>query len=178
MKEMNINNFSQKQNRSGYRAQAMVEFAIVMPVLLVLLFGIIELGRVMFIYTAMTNASREASRFASAVGFNDNTYYKKYQYCSAIRNAAKNSAFLMNLQDSNIVIEYDHGPSTAVFDTCPSGVANDPTIVVKNGQDRVKVTVSASYLPLVQLIPISERTITSSSARTILGFTQVGPSYP
>lgn len=170
--------YSQKRKKSSRRAQAMVEFAIALPVLLLLLLGIMEVGRVMFIYTAMTNASREASRFAAAVGFNDNTYYKKYQYCSAIREAAKNSAFLMNLQDSNIVIEYDHGPSTAVFDTCPSGVANDPTIVVKDGKDRVKVTVSADYLPLVKLIPISARTITSSSARTILGFTQVGPSYP
>lgn len=172
---MTVKSLFQKQNKPGYRAQAMVEFAIAMPVLFLLLFGIIEIGRVLFIYTAMTNASRESSRFASAIGINDNTYYKKYQYCSAIRAAAKNSAFLMNLQDSNIVIEYDHGPGTAVFDTCPSGVANDPTIVVKTGTDRVKVTVSADYVPLVQLIPIGARTIISSSARTILGFTQVGP---
>ena len=175
---MAMKTFSRKRKKSGYHAQAMVEFAIALPVLLLLLFGIIEIGRVMFIYTALTNASREASRFASAIGINDNTYYKKYQYCSAIRGAAKNSAFLVNLQDSNIVIEYDHGPSTSVFDTCPSGVTNDPTIVVKTGTDRVKVTVSTNYLPLVRLIPISARTITSSSARTILGFTQVGPSYP
>lgn len=172
---MTVKSLFQKQNKPGHRAQAMVEFAIAMPVLFLLLFGIIEIGRVLFIYTAMTNASRESSRFASAIGINDNTYYKKYQYCSAIRTAAKNSAFLMNLQDSNIVIEYDHGPGTAVFDTCPSGVANDPTIVVAMGVDRVKVTVSADYVPLVQLIPIGARTIISSSARTILGFTQVGP---
>ena len=38
---MNINNFSQKRNKSGYRAQAMVGFAIALPILLVLLFGIL-----------------------------------------------------------------------------------------------------------------------------------------
>jgi len=153
----------------------MVEFAIILPILVALVIGIIEVGRIMIIYAAVTNASREAVRFGSAVGFNDTTYYRKYQYCAGIRDAAKRSAFLANVQDSNIVIEYDHGPSTSAFDTCPSGVTKDTTIVVTTGQDRVKVTVTATYTPITSLIPISSRTITSVSARTILGFVDVSP---
>lgn len=159
------------------RAQAMVEFALVLPLLMALMLGIFEFGRIVFIYSSVTNASREAVRFGSAIGFEDNTYYRKYQYCSAIREDAKESSFLAVLQDSDIVIEYDHGPGTAVFDTCPVGVARDTTIVVNTGQDRVKVTVSASYSPLTKLLPIGTQTITSSSTRTILGYANVGP-YP
>jgi len=169
------NNSSRKNRFPGARAQAMVEFAIVMPLLLALLIGIMEFGRMVFIYTAVTNSSREAVRFASAIGFNDNTYYRKYQYCSAIRDVAKRYAFLMNLSDSNIVIEYDHGPGTSVFDTCPSGTTNDNTIVVKTGTDRVKVTVNANYSPMTKFIPIATRTFKSASARTIIGNVDVGP---
>src|SRR5512140_2513143 len=136
---------SQNKKDQGFRAQAIVEFAIVLPILLMLLIGLFEFGRMVFVYSAVTNASREAVRYASAIGFSDSTYYRQYQYCSAIRNVAKRYAFLMNLQDSDIVIEYDHGPGTAAFDTCPNGVVSDKTIVVKTGQDRVKVTVTANY---------------------------------
>lgn len=166
---------SRKRTKNGRRAQAMVEFAIALPLLMMLLIGIIEVGRLIFIYTAVTNASREAVRFGSAVGFHDNTYYLKYQYCSGIRNAAKQSAILTDLQDSDIVIEYDNGPGTSAFDTCPTGVANDKTIVVKPGEDRVKVTITVEYEPLTQLLPFGSRTITSVSARTILGFVDIDP---
>jgi Flp pilus assembly protein TadG len=166
----------EQKHLGGIKAQAMVEFALILPFLVALIIGIIEIGRVMIIYASVTNASREASRFGSAIGFNDTTYYRKYQYCSAIRDAAKRSSFLANVQDTNIVIEYDHGPSTSVFDTCPSGVTKDTTIVVSTGKDRIKVTVTATYNPITSLIPISSKTITSVSARTILGFVNV--SYP
>jgi len=52
----------------GSRAQAIVEFAITLPILMALLVGILEVGRMVFIYSAVNNASREASRYASAVG--------------------------------------------------------------------------------------------------------------
>lgn len=156
-------------------AQAIVEFAIVLPLLVVLTLGVIEVGRVVFIYAAVTNASREAARFGSAIGFDDDTYYRKYQYCSAIRETAKRTSFLVALQDSDVKIEYDHGPTTTAFDTCPVGVTRDTTIVVKAGQDRVVVTISAEYSPITTLLPLEARIIESSSARTILGYAEVDP---
>ncbi len=170
--------FFRKHKQPGARAQAIVEFAIVLPVLLAMLIAIFEFGRMVFIYTAATNASREAVRFASAIGFQDTTYYRKYQYCSGIRATAKKYGFMLNLQDSNIRIYYDNGPGTTAVEKCTGSsytVTNDPTIVVKMGQDRVKVTVSANYSPMVHFLPIATRTFTSSSARTIAGDVKVGP---
>jgi Flp pilus assembly protein TadG len=166
---------SKYKEARALRAQAIVEFALALPILLMLLIGIFEFGRMVFVYSAVTNASREAVRFASAFGFGDATYHRQYQYCSAIRQVAKRHAFLMNLQDTDITIEYDHGPGTSVFDTCPSGVTSDQTIIVKTGQDRVKVTVIANYTPMTKFFPIGNRIFTSSSSRTILGFANVGP---
>ena len=166
-----------KQNHKlfGERAQSMIEFALVFPILLALLLGIFEFGRYVFTYASVTNASREAVRFGSAIGFEDTTYNHKYQYCSGIRETAKKTAFLTRVQDSDVVIQYDHGPGTSVFDECPAGVTTDKTIVVKMGTDRVKVTVTGSYSPMTRLLPISQRTIASTSYRTILGNTQIGP---
>ena len=154
---------------SGYQAQAMVEFAIALPILLALLVGILEVGRMVFIYAAVTNASREASRYGSAVGLDDTGNYAKYQYCDGIREMARRSAYFLNLADNDIDIDYDNGPSTSVFDSCTGNV--DTAVNVNSGSDpdRVVVTISANYSPMLTLIPISSRTITSSSARTILG---------
>ena len=41
---------SKKFARSKNKAQAMVEFAIALPILLMLLYGILEAGRLLFLY--------------------------------------------------------------------------------------------------------------------------------
>lgn len=54
------------------KGQSMVEFALVLPVLILLLFGIIDFGRVFHAYLTIDHASREAARSAS-VGEDDAT---------------------------------------------------------------------------------------------------------
>lgn len=156
----------QIQKLTRARAQAMVEFALVLMILMVVLVGILEVGRLLFFYAAVNNASREAARYASAIGLDDSGN-AKYQYCDGIRNMARRSAFFTPL---TITISYDHGPGTGSFDSCDGSV--DTGIVVNSGAtlDRVQVTVSTNYDPMLSLIPISSRTITSSSARTIFGY--------
>ena len=48
--------------RLGDRGGAAVEFALVAPILLALVFGIIQFGMVMFVQNNMMNAAREAAR--------------------------------------------------------------------------------------------------------------------
>lgn len=52
----------------GEQGQAMVEMALVLPLLLLLLFGIIEMGRVGYAYITVSNAARSAARVASTGG--------------------------------------------------------------------------------------------------------------
>jgi len=52
------------------KGQAMVELALVLPVLLLLVFGIIEFGRVFGTYLMVTHGAREGAR-AGAVGIAD-----------------------------------------------------------------------------------------------------------
>ena len=50
--------------RRNRRAAAAVEFAIVAPVFLLMVFGMIEYGRMVMVYQVLTNASREGARAA------------------------------------------------------------------------------------------------------------------
>jgi TadE-like protein len=50
------------RKRRGERSQAMTEFALVAPVLLLLTFGIIDFGRALYFYSLAGNAAREGAR--------------------------------------------------------------------------------------------------------------------
>lgn len=165
----------QKLKKTDHRAQAIVEFAIVAPILLMMLFGVLEVGRLIYVYAVVNNASRDAARYASAVGLADDGVHRKYNYCVGIENAAKRFAYFMPGMD--ISIRYDKGPNDpfytdghgpdndAEFDPLP---ACSDTISVSPG-DRVIVRVRTTYTPFINLLPIRGRTFESISARTILG---------
>ena len=172
---------SQNRKKSGsMRAQAIVEFAIALPVLLMLLIGIIEVSRMLFMYASVVNSSRDAVRYASAYGKSDDGY-TKYSYCAGIRDVANKSGFFLKLSTNpttgNIKITYDTGPGTSpkvteVFpgNACNASSGEDSDVVGKvTTGDRVTVEVTATYNPILSLLPIPSRTFTASSSRTILG---------
>ena len=51
--------------RDGQRSQALIEFALVAPVLLLLLFGVIDIGRAILYYDTLNHAAREGARVAA-----------------------------------------------------------------------------------------------------------------
>src|SRR5215211_6172297 len=172
-----MKNSFQPHKVHGARAQAMVEFALVLMVLLVVMVGILEVGRLMFIYASVNNASREAARYGSAIGLDTNpdtgVTAEKYKFCEMITNMAKRSAFFTPL---TVTIKYDTGPNTPSFHTCnPASNGVDTGVDVNYGTDRVYVEVIADYHPMLNLLPISDHTFTSHSARTILGYVDLTP---
>jgi len=50
--------------RKGEQSQALIEFALISPVLLLLLFGIVDIGRALFYYDTINHAAREGARTA------------------------------------------------------------------------------------------------------------------
>lgn len=160
----------------------MVEFMLVLPLLLLILYGTVEVARLIFIYSSVTNASRQAARFGAGVGEEDGV--PRYQDCEGIRDAANQSAFVVTFDDINIT--YDRGTNSDGTQIPISGIDPSPTsdscpiddYEVRNG-DRIIVQVSASYEPIVPVIPIDPLTIVSSSARTFLaGVPILGSALP
>jgi hypothetical protein len=152
---MNLSHFHKKQKP---RAQAMLEFALALPVLLTLIYGVLETGRLLFIYASTVTAARQAVRYGSATGTSPNGM-PYYQDCVGIENAAQNVGFINDFQ--NIEINYDSGPGTSSLGECPNYA---PAI---NG-DRIHVSVSAQWQPIVNIVPLEPFPIRSESARTIL----------
>ena len=58
---------SNKHQKSHFclRAQALVEFALLLPLLLVLILGAMDLGRVFYFKIVLTNAAREGANYLS-----------------------------------------------------------------------------------------------------------------
>jgi Flp pilus assembly protein TadG len=147
------------------KSQGMVEFALALPFLLLIMLGLLEVGRLIFMYSTVTSASREAVRYGSATGLNVTGGVARYKDCAGIKAAAQKMDFLGVIDDINIIIAYDHGPSSSVFSGCPPAT-------ILNG-DRIKVTVSASFLPTSGLVKLKPVTLTSFSARTLLAKVEV-----
>ena len=52
------------KNKRRFSGQSIVEIALVLPLAFFLLTGFLDLGRVVFYYSSLTNAVREATRYA------------------------------------------------------------------------------------------------------------------
>ena len=162
--------FSLKQPKNN-RAQAIVQFMLALPVLLLLLYGIIEVGRLIFIFSSVANASRQAARYGSASGEIDNVAF--YQDCDGIRAVANQSTFIITFNEINIT--YDRGINPDGTSIPIAGVDPNPAVdscpikdyTVRNG-DRIIVQVSATYKPILTLLPLEPLKIVSASARSFL----------
>jgi len=160
-----MNNKYFKMAGRNQKGQTIVEFALVFPVFLLIVLGIIELGHLMFVWAAVTDASREASRYAAGTGYGSDGL-PLYRDCSGIMAVAHQYGFMANISatTADVAITYDNGnvPSqTTTFASCSTSVT------VSLG-DRIGVTVTGHYKPFVPLVPIPAINLTSTSYHTIL----------
>jgi hypothetical protein len=144
------------------KAQGLVEFALILPLLLLVILGIMEMGRLLFFYSSVTSASREGARYGSAVG--DVNGAPRYADCAGIRGAALQAGSFAGLEDGDIQILYDNGISLTAS-SCPP---NTPI----NLTDRVVVTASGTFTPIVPIIsvffPEDGLDVSSVTGRTII----------
>jgi len=155
-------------------AQAMVEFAIALPILLLLLYGLLEAGRLLFLYSTVVTASRQAVRYGATTG-EGNGGVPRYQDCNGIRDAANAVGYLGEFD--TISLAYDQGvtnanPPVPIDPTAYCLGATDSsltTTILQGNRTRLVVTVTEKFYPIVpNLVPFIERDIIASSARTIL----------
>ena len=57
------------RRRTRSRGQALVEFALVFPVLALVLFGLIDVGRLVYVYNAVSQGAREGARYGSVADY-------------------------------------------------------------------------------------------------------------
>ena len=85
----------QFQRRSAARGQGLVEFALVLPIFVLILVGIFDLGRAVFAYNTLTNAAREGARMAIV-----------NQYKPSIIARAKQQTAIVELNDPSVKVDF------------------------------------------------------------------------
>lgn len=142
-----------------------MEFALTFPILLMIVLGIFEFGRLLWIYTSVTTASREAARYGSTVGLNS-LGVEHFLDCQGIRDIAKQFGGPGQVTDADVDIWYDHGPGTASIGNCDDPVPDEDISL----GDRVVVEVTGHFVPApaIPLFDIPSFTIDSAARRTII----------
>lgn len=117
------------RSRTGGRArgQSLVEFALVFPIIILLIAGFVEIGRAVFAYNTIANAARQGARVAAVNQLEDVTecdttrpVEDPFEPHWSIRGCAIVAANTLGITTANVSIAYAPPPSTTL--TC------DPTI--------------------------------------------------
>lgn len=94
------------------RGQDLIEFALVLPLLFLFLFGALDFGRAFFSYIVITNAAREGARYGISDGLTINPVTKDYlietsMVVSMVRREASQSG--VDLSTANISVTTPEG---------------------------------------------------------------------
>jgi len=133
--------------------QGLVEFALVLPFLLLLILGIIEFSYVFAAYTSLFNAAREGARHG-VVQPMDKT---------GIVYSAKGKIFLVNPNKATIKVGYDNGPNTSVFTDTAGISVGESRVLINITYDLPTITpLIHSLWPVLKVETQAARTISSS----------------
>jgi hypothetical protein len=156
------------------RAQGMTEFALALPIVLLLILGVIEFGRLMVAFSSAYTASREAARYGTANGISDNgvPYYRD---CNGIIATAVRIGAVGGVTANGVQIRYDNGPTDPEIPFESKAGCPQDTIL----GDRVFVRVTVMYQPVVPLVNIPAFPVTSTASRTVIkGVDVMGTPLP
>lgn len=149
------------------RGASLVEFAIVAPFLLILLFGIIDFGRYMAAAESVRAAAREGARFGINVG-DTGSNVPHYVDCDEMISAAADRAGVVDILPTDVTVEYDDGTSTTITMDCLPTTTQDPALVLSGHRLVVTVEIQFSMItPLVSAFFPSTLTISSTDRRTV-----------
>jgi Flp pilus assembly protein TadG len=120
-------------NATHQRGVAIVEFAIALPLLLLLMFATVELGRMLSQYNTLSKSVRDSSRYLASNAAGGTT--RVVNITNAVRTATTNLAVTGNV----------NGTGNALL---PGLVAGNIT-VADAGNGYVSVSASYTYVPIL-----------------------------
>ena len=129
---MTLHLFGRGRLRDG-RGQGLVEFALVFPVIVLILFGVFDFGRAIYAYNTIANAARQGARVAAV-----NQVVTANTRCNedmpvenpldpdwSVLACAASSAVSLGVQTSDVQVAYTPPASTPTL-ACPS-IPSPPT---------------------------------------------------
>ncbi len=162
------------QNKSQ-DGQAMVEFALTLPILLLFIVGIINFGIVLFSYSNASNQLRSALRYSEIMGYyTDAAATKPYLDCAKMTEVAQRGWYA---SDQNVTITYEivSGPYKNQSLNCASYSTADLKTIVNSG-DVLHIDLTANVKLL--FLPIGPLQLKFSGERSIMFSVDVDPVTP
>ena len=100
------------------RGSSLIEFCLISVMLVIVLLGVVEMGRMVLVYTTIANAAREGARYAIVHGadqFVSPSGPGDPCTCPDVQTVVKNfaSAGLLNTDSLTITVSYPDGHNTA-----------------------------------------------------------------
>jgi Flp pilus assembly protein TadG len=170
-----------RSRRGAERGQALAETALILPIIVLLLVAVVDIGRGVYAYTSIANAARQGARVAAV-----NQLYpaETDTQCSenmpvedltdggtptwSARACAANAATSLGIRPGSVVVSYA-APAGSTL-ACPAGPA--PAAPSANTPFHVgcvvNVTVSYTWSPITPLIGNLVGAITMSSTSQML----------
>ena len=135
----------ERRNRS--RGQSLVEFALIIPVIVLVLFGVLDLGRGVFVYNTLAESARQANRLA--IVDQDSTRVKAEAVAFAPAIGLSASDVTVCFKTSSTTLRNCADPSA---DSCGSSQAIGCLAIVTSSTNFSLITpLLSSFLPAVQL---------------------------
>src|SRR6186997_3699952 len=103
---MSIRRWRRNPSTRRHRGQALVEFALVIPLFLLMLVALFDLGRAVFSYNTLTNAAREGARLAIV-----------NQDLTSIIERAKRQTAIVELDAPNVEVHFYRASEDGTPDT-------------------------------------------------------------
>jgi Flp pilus assembly protein TadG len=102
------------RNARSQRSQALVEFALVSPIFLLIVFSAVDISRLLYAYTAISSAARDGARTASLSG-------SQFSDCQIIKEVELvGQGFPVNMDPNSIVGNSDpNNPTGALQPSTP-----------------------------------------------------------
>jgi Flp pilus assembly protein TadG len=121
--------------RETERGQALVETAMVLPIILLLLFGLIDFGRAFYTWIVLTNSAREGARVGAVQGTSGQITSRINQTASSLESS-KMTIKLTNVQGPrgqavDVALEYRFQyvtPMGAIMSLMGGSALSNPTI--------------------------------------------------
>jgi hypothetical protein len=183
-----------RRRREG--GQGLVEFALVLPVFLVSMFGLLDVGRLVYTNSALSQAAREGARLGAVeAGWIGLTGPACVSSASAITATnpgahvcpANVAAFKAHVVDAVNGMTVSLGPVSAVYLSCNVGNADDPAPTsdwteavggngcqdgsgnaVSGSGDLVSVRIEYTYQPLTPIISSLIGSVPLSASATMV----------
>jgi len=151
------------KSRQREQGQALAEFALTVPILLMLIFGVIDFARTVFALSQVVDASRQAVRHGIVTGLSSSQ--RQYLDCDGIRASALAVPGFVDMADFTVDIYYEDPRNTFISD-CVAGL----TVWDISHGDVLAVHVQGSIRPLTPVILLFTDSFTFeyTSRRTIV----------